>query len=508
MRLPIFCCVFLALSTAALAEEEFDRLVHLLPRSANAVMLLNVDKAIASPMGKFEGWKENLEKMFDAGVTRVPPQAKRFVLAAEVDFEFLKPLWEAAVVDSRELISMSEIAKRRKGTIDTIESHAAIALPEDVYLIQFDDTTLGAIGPANRKLATSWLRDIEAGLKLSSYLDRAAYYSDTSGSEIIIAVDLDGAFALESAVAYLKTKPGVVSGQFTIQQAAAFLAGVKGIRLGIRLTQPPTAAVAVDCGEEIELSAEIAKRAMLQVLADSGTLVPEMRDWTPAVKGTQATLSGKLSKSGLRRFLSLIESPTASQPASTTASATKSPIESPSETSLDPQQQMAQATLKHYKSVVDMFDDLKGDMKDAANLAVTSTYFDRYAKRIERLPLLDVDPSMLDYSGYVAGELRAAAGAVRTMGIRGNSRQHQINYNDIEYDYAYGYRAGWYGESSVAVPVNDGVGAVKAVGAERRKIRAEEKGVAATDVHQIRANVIDATSKIRRAMSEKYRINF
>jgi hypothetical protein len=49
---------------------------------------------------------------------------------------------------------------------------------------------------------------------------------------------------------------------------------------------------------------------------------------------------------------------------------------------------------------------------------------------------------------------------------------------------------------------------VKAVGAERRKIRAEEKGVMATDVHQIRANVIDATSKIRRAMSEKYRINF
>jgi hypothetical protein len=504
MRLPIFCCALMALSTGALAEEEFDRLVHLLPRSANAVMLLNVDKAIDSPMGKFEGWKENMEKMFDAGVSRVPPQAKRFVLAAEVDFEFLKPLWEAAVLDSRELISMPEIAKRRKGAIDTIESRAAIALPEDVYLIQFDDTTLGAIGPANRKLATSWLRDIEAGLKLSSYLDRAAYYSDTSGSEIIIAVDLDGAFALESAVAYLKTKPGVVSGQYTIQQAATFLAGVKGIRLGIRLTQPPTAAVAVDCRDEIDLSAEIAKRAMLQVLADSGTLVPEMREWTPAVKGTQATLSGKLSKSGLRRFLSLIESPTSSQPPQVTASK----IVSPSETTLDPQQQIAQATLKHFTSVVDMFDDLKGDMKDAANLAVTATYFDRYAKRIERMPLLDVDPSMLDYSGYVAGELRAAAGAVRTMGIRGNSRQHQINYSDIEYDYAYGYRSGWYGESSVAVPINDGVGAVKAVGAERRKIRAEEKGVMATDVHQIRANVIDATSKIRRAMSEKYRINF
>jgi len=147
-------------------------------------------------------------------------------------------------------------------------------------------------------------------------------------------------------------------------------------------------------------------------------------------------------------------------------------------------------------------------MKDAANLAVTSTYFDRYAKRIERMPILDVDPAMIDYSSWVAGELRATSGMVRTMGIRGNQRESQVNYTDIEYDYAYGYRSGWNGSAASAVPVNDGVGAVKAVGAERRKIRAEEKGVMATDVHQVRANVIDQTNKIRRAMTEKYRIEF
>jgi hypothetical protein len=52
------------------------------------------------------------------------------------------------------------------------------------------------------------------------------------------------------------------------------------------------------------------------------------------------------------------------------------------------------------------------------------------------------------------------------------------------------------------------VGAVKAVEAERRKVRAEEKGIAATDIHKIRADVIDATAKIRRAMTEKYRVEF
>lgn len=502
LRLVSILVLFLSVA-AGRAADDFLRLVQLLPRSANMVVLLNIDKALASPIGKFEGWDKDLEKSFDAGVTRVPPQAKRFVLAAELDFDYLKPLWEAAVLDSRESISTAVIAKKRGGQTDTIESLAAVALPEDAYLIQFDETTLGGIGPANRKLAVNWLRDMKAGLKLSPYLAKAASYSDTAGSEIILAADLDGAFALEKIVAYLKQKPAVASGDVNVQKAAKFLADIKGMRLGIRLTQPPTAAVAVDCGSPVEIDANVAKNAFIQVLSDGGVLLPEMREWKCSVKNSEVSLNGKLTKNGLRRVLSLVDSPTSSQPASAHTPKPETPV-----TSTDPKTQMANATLKHFREVTEMFDDLKGEMKDAANLAVTATYFDRYAKRIERLPILDVDPVMLDYSGYVAANLRGAAGAVRTMGIRGASREAQVNYSDIDYDYAYGYRSGWYGSAGWAVPVNDGVGAVKAVGAERRKIRAEEKGVAATDVHQIRADVIDATGKIRRAMTEKYRTEF
>jgi hypothetical protein len=215
-------------------------------------------------------------------------------------------------------------------------------------------------------------------------------------------------------------------------------------------------------------------------------------------------LTGKLSKDSLRRVLSLVGSPTATS--SPSAHKPKSP--EPTATPTDPQKLVAERTKQHFDTVAAMFKDLKKDMKDAANLSVTSTYFDRYASRIERLPIFDVDPVMLDYSGYVAGEMRAAAGSVRTMGIRGASREAQIDYSNIDYDYAYGYRSGWYGSSAWAVPVDNGVSTIKAVGAERRKVRAEEKGIAATDVHQIRANVIDATVKVRRAMTEKYRMEF
>ena len=49
---------------------------------------------------------------------------------------------------------------------------------------------------------------------------------------------------------------------------------------------------------------------------------------------------------------------------------------------------------------------------------------------------------------------------------------------------------------------------LKAVGAERRVVRAEEKAIMATDVQQLRQDIIAATTDIRRKMTQKYQIEF
>jgi DNA-binding protein YbaB len=49
---------------------------------------------------------------------------------------------------------------------------------------------------------------------------------------------------------------------------------------------------------------------------------------------------------------------------------------------------------------------------------------------------------------------------------------------------------------------------IKGVGAERRKVRAEEKATMATDVHAIRDQIIAATADIRRKMTQKYQVEF
>ena len=128
--------LFSMLGRCGYAADAFQDFISRIPRSANAVVLLNLEKAKNSPLGQKEDWKGKIENAFAAGAARVPPQAARFVLASQIDFDFMEPLWEAAVMDLDEETSLKTLAKARGGTLETIEGLPALALPNDTYLVQ------------------------------------------------------------------------------------------------------------------------------------------------------------------------------------------------------------------------------------------------------------------------------------------------------------------------------------------------------------------------------------
>jgi hypothetical protein len=491
-----------AAATIAVAQEPqdpFRSLVQRLPRNANAVAILNLEKAFDSPLAIREGWKKNMEKAFETGLTRVPPGAKRFVLGAELDFEFWKPVWEGAVAEFNTPISLESVAARRHGELDQVREVPAVVLPNDVYLLQFDQRTLAAYAPANRQLVDRWIRDAQAGVALSPYLQQAARYSDKSSSEIILAVDLDEAVSLERIVKYLKAKDAVAKLGINIQTLADVLRSVRGFRMGIRLAEPPTAAVVVDFKKNVELEPSAAQKLLLQVLGDGGLMVDDFTYWRCSVSGTEVKLQGSLSKSGLRQVLSLLESPTSSEsvakeaPKPTPTAATpQSPGDAMAQSAGDAMAQKAQASLKHYRAVTKMFDDLKESMHNGGPLSQKKVFFDRYANKIEKLPILGVDQDLLNYSAFVASSLRAAAGSMRTSGIQNAQQQAHVARAGVygDYAYGYGYRSGWD------------------VSADRSGIRADLKAGSVTDVYSVRGQIIAATTDIRRKMTQRYQIEF
>lgn len=492
---------------AGTAVAQFRELVGRLPKSANALVLLNMEKAKQSPMGLREGWAKNVEKRFQSGLVPVPPQATHFVLGSQIDLEFMEPVWSAAVLDLAGELSLDAIAELRGGTLDMLDKVPAVALPNDTYVVQFGPKVLGAMGPGNRQSVLRWVREAMAGGKseLSPYLQKAAGYSDDAQSEIIMAIDLDGALSWERIGKYLSAKKDVLKlGAADLKSATDVISGIQGLRLGVRITDRPSGMLAVDFRDDVAPIAAIAKPLLLQVLADGGLMIDDLEEWKPEAGGKTVSLSGTLTTSGLRRALSIVESPTSSENVAKESGAKPSPGE------LEANQ--AKASLEHYHAVTAMFDDLKKDMRSSKNLASTQLWFDKYAKRIEKLPVLNVDEELLDYSAFVAAALRRASGSTRTMGIQSGKREAQIISSPAGHGYAaYGYgRYGWYGGygGAAVVPVYDAAAEVRGIAAERRVVRAEEKATMATDVHKLRDDVIAATADVRRKMTQKYQVEF
>ncbi len=490
------------LCSATATAENFRQLAAMSPEGANAIVLMNVEKLLSSPYGQSAGWQENLEEAFRSGLARVPPEAKQVVLTAQLDFEFMEPVWEAMLITSQSPIDLTSIAKGRGGSFDKVEQYTAVRFPTDAYAVRIKPTVIAAMSPANRQWVVRWVRRIQSAQGgLSPYLAQAAGYSDDAGSEIIMAVDLDGVMAPSQVERFLK-ESGILEGtNLNGPQVAARLASIKGVRLGIRVGEKPSGMVVVDFADDVSILAPVAKKLVAQWIDLAGLHFDDFDQWKAKANDSEISLSGYFSEGGLRRVLSVIQSPE--------AGISSGRPSSPG----DEAAAKAQNTLKYYREVTSMFDDLKKDWRDLKTLASASAYFDKYAKRIDKLPILNVDKEMVAYGHFVAQSMRQAASAVRTMGIRGGVRTRQVTSSATS-PYAYGNyrygRYGYYGGYGAAGDwaVYDPRMEARAVMSERRAIKAQERGAMATSVWQIRDKVAEETQRIRQVMTERYQVEF
>jgi hypothetical protein len=212
------------------------------------------------------------------------------------------------------------------------------------------------------------------------------------------------------------------------------------------------------------------------------------------VNDKQVTLEGYLTESGLRRLSSLFDRPPALKVPETAT------VQQPSNT---PEQYAAQASQQYFHQVQDLLDDLSKERKNNRNynMAQIGVWMDKYAKKVDQLPVLNVDPELIQYGAFVADALRAGYTAIRTSSARSRVRQlntdvptHSYGYQGV---YGYTYRTGY---STIADH--------REYWQDRTRVRSEERVISAQSARDIMAQVDDATAEIRRKMTQKYQINF
>ena len=146
-----------------------------------------------------------------------------------------------------------------------------------------------------------------------------------------------------------------------------------------------------------------------------------------------------------------------------------------------------------------MRDELRENGKDAITFGQNAMWLDNWARRIDRLPILSVDPEMLAFGRYNAARMRDTSAALKGIGISSAAKEAQVYQ---QYSTSSSASGGYYGGSySYNVQWND-------VSGQRRAIGAQEKAQGATTAQQISAEMDNQTVAIRQAMTQKYQINF
>jgi hypothetical protein len=485
--------LFAALLLALLANQiraGFQSLAERLPAASNALVAVNVEKVLNSPFAQQEQWRQNIADSWAKQPLMIPPGATRLLMAASVKTSSMESYWEMSLIEMEKVPSAQELAKADGGHVDKIWDKLAAYSPINAYFIPMDATVLASITPAERSEIARWVRQPpkQGGNVTSPYIKEVAA-SLTDNTDIVMAIDLEGAWGVPTVSRFLANSEIKEIPVKEADQLASLLGTLKGLTLDIRVDRDVIGRATIQLDRDAAPLRASAKPLTLAVLNAAGMRLDDVRDWNFTVAGKQIKAEGKLSRNGLRQLLSLVQSPI---PAAT-AAAPKAPgdaqVAGGAQAASDP----AVASQRYFKAICASLDSLT----PGASAASTATWIRNTARRIDQLPILNVDPALVEWGALVSGKLKQAGATMGLTQTQINSRVAGVADPDFgNYDYNGGYD-GWYNDAQV-----------ENARRQRRQVALEQRAQGQEQALGILSSIADSRTKIRLEMVTKYKVEF
>jgi hypothetical protein len=153
---------------------------------------------------------------------------------------------------------------------------------------------------------------------------------------------------------------------------------------------------------------------------------------------------------------------------------------------------MAAKSQMYFKTVVSMLDDLRGDRKKQdPRGGMDAVWMDKYATKIDRLPMLNVDEELLTWGSNTAQTLRVMATERRGRGLSAGASKSGLR-TGVSSD-------GYYG-------IN--VTTAAATQADANQIDVTQGNIATAKRVEGWRLIDNATADIRKKETQRYRVEF
>ena len=299
--------VVLCFSGGSSCFGQFDHLLKYLPDNTNALYLLNTEKIFQSDLAKKQDFAKRYDELRNEMPLAMPPDAKRFILAANMNLSRVQPDSETVIVELTQDRKIETIAKATGGTIDEIAGKQCVVVG-DIYIVQFSDRVVGAMWPSDRQHIAQWIRIAKRRTegRLSPYLKKAIAYTRDVGTEAILALDLTDSLPPSRFREALKRSKSLSGTDVNRNTLVDLLTSIEGVILGVKVTDKLNGRLKVDFGRDALPLKPFAQKMLLEALANTGSMIDEFEEWEPVVKKNEVSIRGTLTESGVRKILSLM----------------------------------------------------------------------------------------------------------------------------------------------------------------------------------------------------------
>jgi hypothetical protein len=153
-----FPSAMILLMATGSATANYYELLRRVPDSANAIILIDVERMLMSPIAMKEKWRDKANTS-DRETLHFPINSVRYMLASKLNaVANFEDLWDVALIESIDTVSLPYLSKMEGGYLDSVEGQQVAYSPRNAFFVSLTPKIVGASFPANRQDLGRWLR--------------------------------------------------------------------------------------------------------------------------------------------------------------------------------------------------------------------------------------------------------------------------------------------------------------------------------------------------------------
>ncbi len=396
-----------------LQAATYEQILRWVPADSNVLIVVDLDRAMGTSLAKRTFWQQVLQVKSPDGQAFVKPQFQKLVMATFFQPGQDEERSEVMLIASDSMPSDDVIAQRQGAAVEQMGDKTAMLSPRGMYLVRLADDLLGVITPPQRQRAMRWMQEGGARSQhaLSPALTQAIERCRGTNAVMFLAMDLEGALSTVQVARALRDSEAMKDQLVDINTASQVIAGIRSIALRVEAEEDILGVLEVTFTDDATLLEPVAGALVREALEKQGLALDDLSSWQSQVVGNRITMTGPLSESGLGRLLSMMTPPRPDVRAEApdTADAPEADAKP-----TDP----AQVSLAYYRTVMAYVEDLRS----MSNPLASASYLVKYARKIEQTPIMGVDPQLLAWSEQVVLSLTDAANKIRNAELEGRRK--------------------------------------------------------------------------------------